>query len=141
MSAQRDQRVAIRALLAAGMNISEVVRQTGASRNTVAHVRDFGMERKEKEATRTVRTPDLVAQVEERVSANPNTTVRALAREMGASAMMMHHLVTEDLGMRSYAKQERPLLSKERPLLPGARGRSVPPFSSTVSSASMPASP
>ena len=83
MTDQRDKRVAIRALLAAGMNVSEVARQTGASRNTVAHVRDFGVERKEKEATRTVRTPDLVAQVEQRVSANLNTTVRALARETG----------------------------------------------------------
>ncbi len=39
MSEQRDQRVAIRALLEARLSVSEVARQTGTSRVTVTNVR------------------------------------------------------------------------------------------------------
>ncbi len=105
--------MAIRALLATGMNVSEVARQTGASRNTVAHVRDHGVERKEHERPRTVRTDELVANVEGAINANPNTSVRALARDTGTAEATMRLLVKEDLGMRSYTKQERPLLSED----------------------------
>ncbi len=113
MSDQRDKRVAIRALLAAGMSVTEVARQTGASRTTVTNVRDYGVERKEYERARGTRTPDLVEQVERAVSTNPNTSVRALARESGVSEASMRRLVKEDLSMRSYAMQERPALSEE----------------------------
>ena len=113
MSAERDKRVGIRALLNSGLSVSEVARQMGASRNTVAHVRDFGVERKEQERERPARTPELVAQVEEMVDANPNTSVRALARETGMAEATMRQLVKEDLRMRSYVKQERSLLSED----------------------------
>ena len=100
-------------LLGTGMSVSEVVRQMACSRNTVARVRDFGVERKEQERTRTARTPDLVVQVEETVCANPNTSVPALAWDTGTSRSTMYRLVEEDLGMNSYVKQERSLLSEE----------------------------
>ncbi len=111
MTEQRDRRVAIRALLDAGMSVTAVARQTGASRVTVTHVRDHGVERKVYERDRSVRTEDLVEQVDRCVAANPNTSVRALARETGTPETSMRRLVKEDLGMFSYAKQERPLLS------------------------------
>ena len=112
MSDQRDKRMAICPLLATGMNVSEVAPQTGASRVTVTHVRDE-MERKEHMREKSVRTEELVAQVEERVSANPNTSMQALAWETAASRTSMQCLVREDLGMRAYAKQEHPLLSED----------------------------
>ncbi len=93
MTDQRDKRVAIRTLLAAGMNVSQVACQMACSRNTVAHVRDFGVKRKEQERTRTARTPDLVPQVEETVCTNPNTSVRALVRDTGTSRSTMYRLV------------------------------------------------
>ncbi len=93
------------------MTVSEVARQTGASRVTVTRVRGHGVERKDHERNKTVRTNEHVAHVEEMVDANPNTSVRALAWETGVSDYAMHQLVKEDLGMRSYAKQERQLLS------------------------------
>ncbi len=113
MSAQRDQRVAIRALLDAGMNVSEVARETGASRNTVANVRDYGVERKVYQRGNEARPAQLVAHVENLVGESPNTSVRALARETGTAEATMRRLVKEDLGMYSYVKQERPLLSEE----------------------------
>ncbi len=77
----------------------------------MTHVRDHGVERKAYERPNTVRTDELVAHVEGFVDSNPNTSVRALAREAGTSEFAMRQLVKEDLGMRSYTKQERPLLS------------------------------
>ncbi len=113
MSEKRDNRVAIQALLAAGLNVSEVARQTGSSRTTVANVRDHGVERKQHERGRTARTDNLVEQVQQRVEEHPDMSVRALARDTGTATTTMYRLVTEDLGMRSYVKQERPLLSEE----------------------------
>ncbi len=85
----------------------------GASRVTVTNVRDHGVERKERERERSVRTEDLVANVEGAVSLNPDTSVWALAREAGVSEPSMRWLVKEDLGLLSYVKQERPLLSED----------------------------
>ncbi len=112
MSGQRDKRVAIRALLETGMSVSEVARQTGASRTTVALVRDHGVERGQRERNKTTRTPELVAQVAHMVEENPDTSVRALARETGTARTVMRRLVEEDLGMRSYVKQERQMLTE-----------------------------
>ncbi len=94
------------------MSVTEVARQTGASRVTVTAVRDHGVERKDYERSNVVRTDEMVAHVEGFVNVNPETSVRALAREAGTSRTTMRRLVGEDLGMRSYAKQERPLLSE-----------------------------
>ena len=103
--------MAIRTLLDSGLSVSQVARQTGASRNTVTHVRDHGVERKEYDRPNRARPPELVAQVAQMVEASPNMSVRALARETGTSHTSMCRLV-KDLGMRSYAKQERQLLSE-----------------------------
>ncbi len=91
--------------------MSKVARHTGASWVTVTHIRDHGVERKAHERPRSVRTDELVANMKGAMSLDPNTLVWALARKTRASAMTMHWLVMEDLGMRSYAKQERALLS------------------------------
>ncbi len=90
-----------------------MARQTGASRNTVAHIRDNGVERRDYERANNARPPELVAHVEQLVGQSVNTSVRGLARETGMPEATMRRLVKEDLGMRSYVKQERPLLSED----------------------------
>ncbi len=95
-----------------GLSVSEVARQTGTSRTTVGRVRDHGVDRKNHKRRNYARSPELVAQVAQMINASPNTSIRALARETGISATSMGRLVKEDLGMRSYAKQERQMLSE-----------------------------
>ncbi len=114
MSSQRDVRVAIRALLDSGMSVSDVARQTGTSRPTVYAVRDHGVERRSSyQRQNSARTPGLVEQVAHMVEEEPNTSIRALARETGASERTMRRLVSEDLNMRSYVVQQRQKLTPE----------------------------
>ena len=113
MTSQRDRRLAIRALLDSGMKVTEVARQTGATRKTVASVRDAGVERKAYKRQNSARTPDLVAQVAQKINENANTTVRALARDAGAPETTMRRLVKQDLGMASYAVAKRQRLTPE----------------------------
>ncbi len=113
MSSQRDKRVAIRALLDSGLSVTEVAHKTGASRVTVTAVRDAGVERKAYKRQNSARTPELVAQVAQKIEEDPKTSIRALARETGASVGTMSKLVSQNLGMRSYAVVKRQEITPE----------------------------
>ncbi len=54
-----------------------------------------------------------MAQVAQQIEEDPNTSVRALARETGVSLGTMSKIVREDLGMRSYAIVKRQRLPPE----------------------------
>ncbi len=99
-------------LLRRGHNVSEIQRQTGAARTTIRRVRDRqDVVRRTRSPVRTARTPELVAQVEESLNANPRQSLRQLARDHGVADHTMRQLVKEDLGMQSYVRPRRHLIS------------------------------
>ncbi len=88
----------MRALLESGMSVAAVARQLGASRNTVAQVRDAGVERRQGyERANSARPAQLVEDVRQKIAKDPHTSIGALVRETGTAPSTMRRLVEEDL--------------------------------------------
>ncbi len=104
----------MRALLESGMSVAAVARQLGASRNTVAQVRDGGVERRQGyERANSARPAQLVEDVRQKIAEDPHTSIGALAGETGTAPSTMRRLVEEEIGCHSYAIQRRQVLTDD----------------------------
>ena len=72
----------------------------------------FCVDRKIKEAHRSVRDSTFVANMKMMVEANPRKSIRAIAREMGVSNCTVRLAIHEDLRLKSYALRKAQLLTE-----------------------------
>ncbi len=115
---EEHRRAMILHLLRRGVSATDIKRNTGATYSTIRRVKQRQTsERKEREGKRTARTPELVQKIAESLERNPRQTMRAIARDSGVSEGTVRTLVRQDLGMQSYARHRRHLIS------PGAQDR------------------
>lgn len=92
--------------------IVEVLSFKGVSKSLVSRTlkrcRETGdSKRKHGSGTkRSVRTPQLIKVIRERIRKNQGRSSRKLARDFGVSCGTMHSLLHQDLGIRAYKKQK-----------------------------------
>lgn len=60
---------------------------------------------------RTVRTPEMIKSIRNKIAYNPHRSFRKMAREAGIDPKTVRKIVREDLGMKSYCIQKRQLLT------------------------------
>ena len=129
MSKELDRRTAIIEAVRAGRSAKEIISFFNYPKDVVYRLKkefhscedkdSFTSERKtHKRRSDTVRTDDFVAEVQEKVRDKPETSMAALAAEMGVHRSTISKTI-KDLGMKSYTLRRRQLLTdatKERRL-------------------------
>ncbi len=109
MSAEKDNRIAIHALLEAGKSPTEISAQLGVARSTVYMAkRKNSVERKAGSGKKPSLNPD---DVKEAIQAEPLKSIRTHAKDMGTLVTTMHRAV-HNLGATSLVREERPLLPR-----------------------------
>lgn len=110
------QRKAIISLHEAGKRQCEIVRSLGVSRQlvskTIGRYNELGhlADRPGRGRKRTVRTPRLRNVIKKRLSRNPRTKVRKMARELGVSRSTVQRIVANDLKLKAYKLRKAQLL-------------------------------
>lgn len=114
---EQTKRSAIAVLADAGHSARDIVKMTKLPKVTVYrvyknYVKSGTVERR-KHSTRSDnrRTPRFLAGLKRSISANPNTPMTTLAKNRHVSVKTIHKAVHDDLGLSSYVRRRRNLLT------------------------------
>lgn len=122
-SSEYDRRACVVELLRAGRSPSEIINFTGFPRSTVYEIAtkytdaeregagSYTPERQMFVRQNTVRTPELIEAVQNKVFEDPSISIRGLAAEFNVVKTTMLRIVHEDLRYKSYVQKVRQLLS------------------------------
>lgn len=116
---EQTNRSAIIVLARAGHSPAEIARHTRISSSTVYDVynafKESGKEERKKHSPRSdaKRTPKFLAGLRRSISANPSTPMTKLAKNRSVSVSTVSRAVKYDLGMKSYKRRRRHLLTKK----------------------------
>lgn len=116
---ESENRSAIAVLARAGHQARDIVKLTNLPRATVYRVYNTFMKSgdvsRKKHAPRSdkKRTPRFLAGLKRSIKANPGTPMTTLAKNRNVSTKTVHKAVHEDLGMSSYVRRRRNLLTEK----------------------------
>lgn len=114
---EQEHRSAIVVLARAGHSAAEIVRLTKLPSSTVYDVyeafKETGKDKRRQHKLRSdaKRTPRFVAGLKRSITANPSTPMTTLAKNRCVSVSTISRTVRNDLGMKSYVRQRRHLLT------------------------------
>ena len=128
MEAAQRQRVSD--LLDAGIAVVEIAAIVGVHRATVYRIKskkdaNKGIGRVNRSDERRIRTDEFLGALRAEVTERPDTPMRVLARQAGVDEKTIRRAVHEDLGLASYVRRTRHLLTTKQKEARVTRGKKL----------------